>query len=157
MKRLFKDNERASAKLENILRYFSEKCTGIPIAFCIYFRISAKLLIQIKIYIYLCKMWKGKWKKNCKKVPSPDYFWSWKSISTACHIDILIFSYSHRWRSTVTIQNIWRNCNDKNVSLKYFYKKKKNEMSINSSKWFMALDLYSGKKGKMGDAHTYTR
>lgn len=31
---------RASAKLENILRYFSEKCTGIPIAFCILSYIS---------------------------------------------------------------------------------------------------------------------
>lgn len=157
MKRLFKDNERASAKLENILRYFSEKCTGIPIAFCIYFRISAKLLIQIKIYIYFCKMWKGKWKKKLQKSTVSRLFLELEIHQHGMsywYFDFLVQpqmkEYCHYPKYLEELQ--WQK-----RFIKIFLKKKKNEMSINSSKWFMALDLYSGKKGKMGDAHTYTR
>lgn len=59
---------RASAKLENILRYFSEKCTGIPIAFCILSYIS--YAFDSNRNIYFCKMWEGKWKKLEKSTVS---------------------------------------------------------------------------------------
>lgn len=38
---------------------------------------------------------------------SPDYLRCWEAICTTRHIDILIFTYGHRWRGALDVQYIW--------------------------------------------------
>lgn len=85
---------------------------------------------------------KKKREKRMEKIPSPDNFWCWKSIGTACHIDVLILAHCHwRWR-TFNIQNIRRNCNNKCVPLYGV----ENVDKWNSFQWFISHDNLQEKK-----------
>lgn len=46
---------------------------------------------------------------NSMFIPSPNDFRLWETVRSTCHVDILIFSHSHRWWSALDVQNIWRN------------------------------------------------